>query len=272
MSTIQGTREILQLDYELLRQQLLAANAELTNTRQTIKAQEKELEYLTSSNKELEEFAHITSHDLMEPLHVITGYSQLLRKRCEAGLSGEGHDFLTHIIDGTQRMQQLIRDLLGYAKIGGSHAKFESIDITQIIKNIKQNLQLKIEQTNAQIQYNGRVKIKANRVLMLQLLQNLIANAIKYRKSSESPHICIIVSEEERNWLFTVEDNGIGIEDKYSERIFQVFQRLHPKDKYEGTGIGLAICKKIVEKHQGKIWMKSVHGQGTKFYFTIAKP
>ncbi|NER85303.1 MAG: GHKL domain-containing protein [Leptolyngbya sp. SIO1D8] len=271
MSTIQGTRGILQLDYELLRQQLLAANAKLAKTRQTIKAQENELEYLTSSNKELEEFAHITSHDLLEPLHVITGYSQLLRKRCGAGLSDEGNDFLTHIIEGTQRMQQLIRDLLGYARVEDSNVKLESICLTEIIKTIKQNLKLKSEQSNAQIHYKGPVNIKANPVQMLQLLQNLIANAIKYRKSSESPHICINVSEEERHWLFAVKDNGIGIENKYSERIFQVFQRLHPKEKYEGTGIGLAICKRIVEKHQGKIWMTSTPGKGTTFYFTIIK-
>ncbi|MDN5213007.1 ATP-binding protein [Fulvivirgaceae bacterium BMA12] len=271
MRTIQGTRGSLRKGYGQLHQPLPATEANLTSAKQIIRALEKELEYLASSNKELEEFAHITAHDLQEPLHVIMGYSQLLRKRYGASLSDEGHDFLTHIIDGTQRMQQLIRDLLGYAKIGGSNAKFESINLTQIVKKVQQNLQLKIEQSNTQIRYNGPVNIKANPMQMLQLLQHLIANAIKYRRPAESPHIFINVSEKERYWFFAVEDNGIGIENEYSERIFQVFQRLHTREKYEGTGIGLAICKKIVEKHQGKIWMKSTSGKGTTFYFTIFK-
>ncbi len=250
------------------KESLKIRNAQLQKTTNEL---DKQLRILASSNRDLEEFAFIASHDLQEPLRVISNYSQLLKRRYKSTLADEAQDFLTYIIDGTQRMQKLIRDLLGYSKVGRKQVNFELVNVSQVITDIFEDLQLTIDSTQAQIHFDDDIEIRADPVQLRQLLQNLISNAIKYRNPNESPHIFIKVEDDGDYWLLSVADNGIGIEKQYSEKIFQVFQRLHPKEKYEGTGIGLAICKKIVERHQGKIWLKSIPGKGSVFCFTILK-
>ncbi|HET7819343.1 MAG TPA: ATP-binding protein, partial [Bacteroidia bacterium] len=227
-------------------------------------------EELIRSNKELEQFAYAASHDLQEPLRIITSYIQLLEKGYKDKLDDEARIFINFTVDAARRMHVLINDLLAYSRVGFLAKEFEQSDINVVIKMALENLKISIVETNAKIKFEALPTINADLSQMTQLFQNIIGNAIKFSKD-RVPEIIISAKDNLSHWLFSVSDNGIGIQKEYLDKIFVIFQRLHSIAEYPGTGIGLAICKKIVERHGGKIWAESEIGKGTTFYFTIKK-
>jgi PAS domain S-box-containing protein len=235
-----------------------------------LQAEVKKKQELMRSNAELEQFAYIASHDLQAPLQTIGNYSKLLQRRYQQKLDEKADKFLYYIVEAAQRMQNQIEDLLEYSRIGKQHKNYEALDCQSILDNAIANLRLSIDKNKANIHtINFLPTLVADRNQLLLLWQNLIANAIKYR--TEEPPTIVISSERQGNfWLFKIADNGIGIDSKYHQRIFQIFQRLHTQEEYPGTGIGLAICQKIVENHNGSIWVESNDGRGSAFCFTFA--
>jgi PAS domain S-box-containing protein len=226
-------------------------------------------EELVRSNAELEQFAYVASHDLQEPLRMITSYLQLLEKRYKDNLDDDAKEFINYAVDGSNRMRVLINSLLEYSRVN-RHKPFEKVNITEQLEDVIQNLKEQIEKNDAIIKISSLPEVVGDTVLINQLFQNLISNAIKYR-SENRPEIIISGEKMQEKYLFSIRDNGIGIKKEYAQKVFVIFQRLHSKEKYPGTGIGLAICKKIVERHGGKIWLESEIGKGTTFYFTIKK-
>jgi len=222
---------------------------------------------LNRSNKELEEYAYVASHDLKEPLHVVSSFVYLLEKRFDPKLDEHEKQYLRFIKEGVGQAQRLIKDLLEYSLIGKKKA-YKTVDINNVLAEVFTHLKIMIDDSGADIQYEPLPKITANYIEMVQLFQNLIVNAIKY-KSEKSLEIKITAQREHDMWLFSVKDNGIGIDPQFKDKIFDMFQRLHAKNEYSGTGIGLAICKKIIESHGGKIWINSQPGEGATFCFTI---
>lgn len=226
-------------------------------------------EELARSNSELEQFAYVASHDLQEPLRMVTSYVQLLAKRYKGRLDQDADEFIAFAVDGSNRMRTLINSLLEYSRVN-REKPFEEIDLNLLLTDIKRNLYNQIEENAVKLTWHSLPIIVGDPVLIGQLFQNLISNAIKF-KSDKAPDILIECTTAETEFQFSVEDNGIGIQQEYAEKIFVIFQRLHSKEKYPGTGIGLAICKKIVERHGGKIWVESKPGEGSVFRFTIKK-
>ena len=223
---------------------------------------------LEKKNKELEQFAYIVSHDLQAPLITIGGYLRLLERRYREKLDSKAGEFIANSIEGTVQMQSLIRNLLDYARVDTRSMDFEQIDATVILNQALANLNALLDESGAVVNYDTLPEVTADPVLFTQVFQNLIGNAIKFR-GEEPPRINLSAKKEERKWLFSVSDNGIGIPHEQTDRIFEVFQRSHDKSKYQGTGIGLAICKKIIEHHGGRIWVESEPGKGSTFFFTI---
>ncbi|MBZ0296564.1 MAG: PAS domain S-box protein, partial [Anaerolineae bacterium] len=223
---------------------------------------------LRRSNEELEQFAYIASHDLQEPLRMVTSYLQLLEKRYGDVLEGDGKEFLDFAVDGATRMKRLINDLLLYSRVQRSREEFETVNMQKVLEQAENNVQTQIMDSGTAITADVLPEIIGHEAQMIQLLQNLLSNAIKFR-SDQPPQIHIGAKREKGEWVFSIQDNGIGIGQEYLDRIFVIFQRLHPREEYPGTGIGLAICKKIVEKHNGHIWVESEIGKGTTFYFTV---
>lgn len=225
---------------------------------------------LQSSNKELEQFAYVASHDLQEPLRMVSSFLQLLQKKYAANLDETANKYIHFAVDGSNRMKKLINDLLQFSRVGTQSGEMEWVDLHKTVQQVLGGFQSDLEETSAQVELEALPRIKGNAVQLEQLFRNLISNALKYR--SEAPLVIRIGAlEEEERWVFFVGDNGIGIEDKYFEKIFIIFQRLHNRNEFSGTGIGLALCKKIVERHGGTIWVKSKPGEGSVFYFSIAK-
>ncbi len=241
---------------------------DVTELRRAEEALIQRTEELKRSNRELEEFAYVASHDLQEPLRKIANYTELLVKRYKGKVDPGADKFIDYIIDGATRMQTLIRDLLTYSRSGRDDKLFESTDFMVVIKEALENLETAIQDSGAIVTTDPLPKVHANTLQMIQVLQNLIGNAIKYR-GAEPPRVHVSAKTEGQNWLFSVKDNGIGIDPQYFDRIFVIFQRLHTRAEYKGTGIGLSICKKIVERHGGHIWVESAEGKGSAFYFTI---
>lgn len=235
----------------------------------SLKAQTHYAEELARSNAELEQFAYVASHDLQAPLATIASYAQLLENRYQDNLDAASNKFISKIISGSMRMQTLIDDLLEYSRVGRKNKPFEVIDCNQVFAEACANLQLAIRKNQAVITHNNLPEIMADFSQMVQLFQNLIGNGIKYRRLEDIPVVHISASLSENLWLFSVQDNGIGIAPQHQSRIFQIFQRLHTEKEYPGTGIGLAICQKIVERHGGRIWVESQPEIGTIFYFTL---
>ena len=223
---------------------------------------------LERSNQQLQQFAYVASHDLQEPLRMVASYLQLLESRYKDALDDDAREFIAYAVDGATRMRGMINDLLAYSRLDAQEKNFELIESRAAVDQACDRLRSSIDETGATITYDDLPAVRAEEVLLVQLFQNLIGNAIKYR--SDAPPV-IHVGAEARNgeWLFSVSDNGIGIEPQYLERIFVIFRRLHAPGKYTGTGIGLAICKKVVERHGGRIWAESQIGKGSVFYFTI---
>jgi len=223
---------------------------------------------LRRSNENLEQFAYVASHDLQEPLRIMASYSELLNKRYKNKLDADADDFIKYIVESARHMQKLITDILAYSRIGRIDAVVSEVDFNSVLGRVISSMNLEIERNKAVITYDELPTLTVNESSIVQLFQNLIGNAMKFR-GEQPPQIHISVKKQGAEWQFCVRDNGIGIEEKFKEKIFQIFQRLHGREKYPGTGIGLSICKKIVETHGGRIWVESELSKGSTFYFTI---
>ena len=229
---------------------------------------EKRAKELAESNEELERFAYVASHDLQEPLRMVSSFLQLLEKRYKDKLDKKAHEYIAYAVDGAERMKKLILDLLEYSKVNTSAANVEQVNLNDTLNDVLFTYKNALVESNGIIQSHDLPVVSGNKTQLLQVLQNLIGNAIKYR--SEKPPAIIITCEEENSFYqICIADNGIGIDPRFYNKIFVIFQRLHTREQYSGTGIGLSICKKIIEKHGGKLWVSSVPGQGSKFYFTL---
>jgi two-component system sensor kinase len=231
----------------------------------SIEAQKQEL---ARSNAELEQFAYVASHDLQEPLRTVASYCELLKRRYAGSLDEDADKFIQSAIAGATRMRNLINDLLTYSRVGTRGRAFEPTDMAEVLNEAIANLTRTIEEHQAIISHDELPVIHADATQMTQLLQNLIGNGIKFR-SEKTPHVHIGAQHRSDAWVFSIRDNGTGIEDKHFERIFKIFQRLHRREEYAGTGIGLAVCRKTVERHGGRIWVESTPGEGATFYFSV---
>jgi light-regulated signal transduction histidine kinase (bacteriophytochrome) len=224
---------------------------------------------LAQSNKELEQFAYVASHDLQEPLRMVASYIQLLQRRYKGQLTSEADEFINYAVDGVVRMKTLINDLLIYSRVNTKEFPPESVDCNVIVEKTLVNLKAAIDESNATINVDPLPTLHANSLQISQLFQNLISNAIKFRREGVPPVVNITAKHAGNEWLFTVSDNGIGIDKEFSDKIFVIFQRLHNASEYPGTGIGLAICKRIVERLGGHIWVEAEPNKGSTFNFTI---
>ena len=224
---------------------------------------------LKRSNKELEQFAYVSSHDLQEPLRMVALFTQLLERRYKGKFDADADDYIKFIVEGAKRMKLLIDDLLSYSRVNTKGGEFEPIEMDKVMNNVLSNLQFISKESNAEILIQEPLPtIVGDKSQMMHVFQNLVANGIKFN-DNESPKIVVSAQEDENGWIFSVSDNGIGILPEYQAQIFEIFKRLHDRDKYPGTGIGLAICQKIVERHGGEIWVESSKGNGSIFYFSI---
>jgi PAS domain S-box-containing protein len=243
---------------------------DITQRKQADAALKEAHEELKRSNAELEQFAYVASHDLQEPLRMVSSYTQLLLRRYGDRLDGDAREFTAYIVDGAARMKQLIEDLLAYSRVGTKGKAFKPVALEAALRRAIVNLRAAIEESGAAVTYDALPTVEADDTQLAQVFQNLIGNALKFRSASV-PRIHVSSIEKEKEWEIVVADNGIGIEPQYFERIFMVFQRLHNKGEYPGTGIGLAICKKVVERHGGRIWVESKPDEGSAFHFTLPK-
>ncbi len=227
-------------------------------------------EELATSNHELERFAYVASHDLQEPLRMVTGFLQLFEKKYKDRIDETANRYIHFSVDGAERMKRLINDLLQYSRVGTASLEMEKVNMNEVVNEVLVTFQHEINAHQVSVSVKNLPVIKAGRSAMLQVMQNLVGNALKYRKQ-DGAQISISVDEINDEWVFTIADNGIGIDEQFIQKVFEIFQRLHNKDEYSGTGIGLAICRKIVERYQGKIWAESVVDKGSRFIFTIPK-
>ena len=223
---------------------------------------------LSRSNADLEQFAYTASHDLQEPLRVVAGFLKLLSRRYKGKLDAKADEFIGFAIEGTDRMQALIKDLLEYSRVGTKSKSFKPTECLSVLESAVFNLQAAIKETGATVTHGDLPSVFGDASQLTMLFQNLISNAIKFH-GRETPRIHISAEQKNGEWVFSVKDNGIGIDPKFSEEIFKSFRRLHGKEEYPGTGIGLATCKKIAERHGGRIWVESEAGKGSTFFFTL---
>jgi PAS domain S-box-containing protein len=223
---------------------------------------------LRRSNAELEQFAYIASHDLQEPLRMVASYTELLGQRYKGKLDDKADKYIFYAVDGAKRMQQLVADLLAYSRVGSQGRPLTAVDAEAVVHSVIEMMRPTIRKAGATVQVSALPAVLADEGQLRQLFQNLIGNALKFRAEAD-PVIGVRAARQGERWLFCVEDNGIGIDMQYGERIFQMFQRLHERGKYEGSGIGLSIVKRIVERHGGTIWLESTPGLGTSFFFSL---
>ena len=244
---------------------LKAANTHLSLELEERRRAEQEL---ARSNAELEQFAYVASHDLQEPLRMVASFTQLLAKRYRGQLDADADEFIGFAVDGATRMQRLLNDLLAYSRVGTRRKPFAMIACDSVLRDALANLKPAIEESGAAITHEPLPIVRGDEVQLIQLFQNLIGNAVKFH-GQEPLQVHISAKLQDGDWVFAVRDNGIGIAPEQQERIFLIFQRLHHRSEYPGTGIGLALCHRIVERHGGKIWVESEVGKGATFYFTI---
>jgi light-regulated signal transduction histidine kinase (bacteriophytochrome) len=273
-ATLLRAKEELEVQVAERTAKLREANAylavELDERRRSEQLQAHYAEDLKRSNAELEEFAYVASHDLQEPLRMVASFTQLLAKRYQGKLDQDADEFIGFAVDGATRMQQLIQDLLAYSRVGSRGKPLAPTECNVILDLALTNLFKALEESGAEVTSGPLPTVLGDEVQLVQLFQNLIANAIKFRGTAP-PVIRISAREDDGDWRFAVQDNGIGIALAHQDRIFKIFQRLHHRSDYPGTGIGLAICKKIVERHGGRLWVESEEGRGATFFFTIPK-
>jgi light-regulated signal transduction histidine kinase (bacteriophytochrome) len=244
----------------------------LEQVQQVLSQKNIQMEKYIESNLQLENFAYIASHDLREPLRSIIGYSQLLERRYGHVLDSDGREYIAHLITSTKSMNMLITDLLLFSRVNTETIHYQTVTMSEAIAQVKDNLRGMITESRADIQwFDIPDTIRADRSRIIQLFQNLISNAIKFHMSGEIPQIKVLYSHADGCDQFEVRDNGIGIEPQYQEKIFHIFHRLHNRSVYEGSGIGLATCKKIIEQHNGTIRVLSAPGLGSSFIFTLGK-
>ena len=223
---------------------------------------------LERSNQELEQFAYVASHDLKEPLRMVSSYTQLLARRYQDRLDQDAKEFIAFAVDGATRMQRLIQDLLTYSRVTTRGIRLVPTDAAVALRDALGNLQAVIQETGARVTNDELPTVLADRTKLVQVFQNLIGNGIKFH-GDVSPRVHVAATPKDDEWEFTVADNGIGIDPQYFDRIFVIFQRLHPGHRYPGTGIGLALCSRIVQRHGGRLWVESAPGRGSTFYFTL---
>jgi light-regulated signal transduction histidine kinase (bacteriophytochrome) len=223
---------------------------------------------LKRSNEELQQFAYVASHDLQEPLRMVSSFVQLLSSRYSGKLDADADEFIRYAVDGAKRMHQLIDDLLSYSRLG-TGSGFARVSCDEALDRALANLQLSLAENGASVTREPLPTVIGDDIQLVQLFQNLVANAIKFRRKEAACTVHVGCEDRGTEWLFSVRDNGIGIDSKYLERIFLIFQRLHGRSEYSGSGIGLAVCKKIVERHRGRIWAESELGQGSVLCFTL---
>lgn len=250
---------------------VLAAVRDATDTKEAQRRLREAAEELEASNEELERFAYIVSHDLQEPLRTITGFIDLIHDRKADGLDDEGKEFLSYVQQGAGRMRELIADLLHYSRVGTSGAQPVPVHTVDVVQEVVEDLRPRIDETGATLHVETLPDVRAERTQLRQVFQNLIGNGLKFRTPDTEPEITVSGTADEDGGMvrFTVTDNGIGIHPRDHDRVFLVFQRLHERDRYEGTGIGLAVVKKIVERHGGQIGLESEVGKGTTVWFTL---
>jgi light-regulated signal transduction histidine kinase (bacteriophytochrome) len=246
----------------------MAMIADITERKRAEDALASKAADLERSNSELEQFAYVASHDLQEPLRMVASYTQLLARRYRGRLDADADDFIGYAVDGATRMQSLINDLLEYSRVGTRGNPFQPTDVEDVLVQALANLKLTIQDSGATVTHDPLPTVHGDRPQLITLFQNLISNAVKFHGDA-APIVHISCVQKEKRWVFSVQDNGIGISPEYHEQIFVIFQRLHTRDLYPGTGIGLPICKKIVARHHGRIWVESQPGAGSTFYFTM---
>lgn len=254
--------------YRIKQDRFAVLVTDVTERRKMQEELKKTMQNLERSNKELEQFAFVASHDLQEPLRAVTGYIQLLEKKYLGRLDKDADRYLKEVVDGSGRMRALINDLLAFSRIESKVNELKEIDMNAVFDTVIYGLGKAMSESSAEITKDRLPKVMADEIHMVQLLQNLIGNGIKFHGANK-PQIHVSAKQEGKEIVFSVKDNGIGIEKEYYEKIFVIFQRLHGREEYPGTGIGLAICKKIVERHNGRIWVESEPGKGSTFYFTL---
>ncbi len=223
---------------------------------------------LERSNKELEQFAYIASHDLQEPLRMVVSYIQLIEKRFKDSFNAEAREFMWFAVDGAKRMQQLINDLLTYSRVTTRGKPLTRVSCETVLENALRNLAVAVEECHGAVTHDALPDVFGDDTQLAQLFQNLIGNGLKFH-GDNPPAVHVSCAREGNAWVFSVRDNGIGIDPQYNETIFLIFRRLHGRDEYPGTGIGLAVCKKVVERHGGRIWVESALKKGSTFYFTL---
>jgi PAS domain S-box-containing protein len=271
----EANKELASLNEELAaaNEELAAANEELqyeiVERRRVEEKLQQSMREFARSNAELEQFAYVASHDLQEPLRNIGSFSQLLARRYQGKIDPDADEFIGYIVDGVSRMHLMINDLLAYSRVNTFGKALEWVEGDMVVEAALANLKMVIDENKATVTHDPLPAIVADPSQMVQLFQNLIGNGIKFHRD-EQPRVHVSARRAGSEWIFSIEDNGIGIQPEFKDRIFVIFQRLHSKQAYAGTGIGLAICKKIVERHGGRIWVESIPGQGSTFYFTLA--
>jgi signal transduction histidine kinase len=248
---------------------ILSFNKTDRKRKEANKELKKNLEELERSNRELQSFAFITSHDLQEPLRTMASYAQLIERRYKGQLDPDADEFLEYMVGGAKRMKSMIQGLLDYSQVEAKSNQFKEISAEKALDNALSNLQYSIDQCHAEVKHDPLPWIFADESQIVRVFQNLIGNALKFRKKDETPKIHISAKKDDNEWIFSVKDNGIGIEDQYFDKIFEVFKRLHAIGEYSGAGIGLSIVKRIIDRHGGHMWVKSSPGKGSTFYFTI---
>lgn len=257
--------------FDGLQKAMDSENVLQTELKQNQKRLEKSIRELNEKNEELESFAYTASHDLKEPLRMIHSFMGLLKMKYSDRLDEKAQEYIYYAVDGAERMTNLVNELLEYSRVGRVYANIEKVDVNKVMEDVYKFYAAEISKKNANIQFDSLPVIQAVPVSIKLLFQNLIGNALKYNSKDEAPVIVVEGREKEDEWEFSVQDNGIGISPDSYEKIFQLFQRIHSSDYARGAGMGLAICKKIVEQHDGRIWVSSSPGKGSTFYFTIQK-
>jgi light-regulated signal transduction histidine kinase (bacteriophytochrome) len=270
--TLRRAKDDLEIQVAQRTEELREANAHLSVELDERRRAEQQLaryaDELARSNTELEQFAYVASHDLQEPLRMVASFTQLLGRRYRGKLDQDADEFIGYAVDGANRMQRLLNDLLAYSRVGTRGKPLGPTDCNVVFKQARDNLAKAIEESSTVIFQDSLPVVAADEMQLLQVFQNLIANAIKFR-GPEPPQIRVTAARRDHEWVFAIKDNGIGIAPEHQERIFSIFQRLHHRSEYPGTGVGLAICKKIVERHGGRSWVESQLGKGSTFYFSL---